>query len=559
MTVFSKNDINSNLINLNNMSEASLTSSQQGEDIYPEDEAIALMSEELPVPGFADPLLGRGNMRALKTTLDNEELMETDLLLATGGLSLHEFDEYVMQIPELSTDVRKALHKIAEQMFEELQIKIPRYIEQNFNRHGDMKMSTDTGLVKLIIGIESIMTSQMRHLAALRNALVRETRNYLYQLLSTEVMIYAEDCSEMRKELIFRMLEELTNAFRATYNIDFPGHVIKVTLGNSLNVIDKNKDTFGGIIETIGRPDDTLGNLKTQTDAQFERAQELSLFRKVDDITNQIGNTGAEVCLYTLGKTPLHSERVVLLCNAVIKLDPSQTYHPPKIVNTDEGGGTVEHFTSGGSFEIDIDRQTGELTFIHTNMPISGLFKKAEDYYKFKRMIYTMILQNLESKEDDIEEYLVGLSERDKMQLNKIRQEAAAAAKQVFDAKFKQLLTEEERTEQEWHAQFPGDVAEKVEERVAETSGSQSEENEEPTPKLCTKFLRGLNGREVKSALTRLLGSPISITGSHNKFRCRDGGTYPIPIHDSQEVNIGILLRSLKRYGIPLTEFYEEV
>ncbi|MBI5413500.1 type II toxin-antitoxin system HicA family toxin [Candidatus Peregrinibacteria bacterium] len=58
----------------------------------------------------------------------------------------------------------------------------------------------------------------------------------------------------------------------------------------------------------------------------------------------------------------------------------------------------------------------------------------------------------------------------------------------------------------------------------------------------------------MKGALDILLGPPLRVSGSHHVYRTRQGGTYPIPLHGTDEVGTGILNKCLREFGITPAE-----
>jgi predicted RNA binding protein YcfA (HicA-like mRNA interferase family) len=70
--------------------------------------------------------------------------------------------------------------------------------------------------------------------------------------------------------------------------------------------------------------------------------------------------------------------------------------------------------------------------------------------------------------------------------------------------------------------------------------------------------VRGLKTSEVFAVLKRLFGDPVSIHGSHYKWKV-NGRTYPLPMHDGRDVPPGCLKDFLEGLEIPRDAFLPQI
>jgi len=163
-------------------------------------------------------------------------------------------------------------------------------------------------------------------------------------------------------------------------------------------------------------------------------------------------------------------------------------------------------------------RSTGDLFIPTTNLCL-GSFMNPEAYHSLKGHLFQLICQELRSLPEDLDSQVTVVTQ----EIDEIHEEVRS-----------NLPEEEQRN----FISFP-------------------KEKRKPTFNL--SCLRNLNSQKVLRALTRLLGSPVRIRGSHHFFQTRSGGTHPISLHKGRTVKTGLLRACINEMGIGPQEFYESL
>lgn len=461
------------------------------------------------------------------------DMVEVDELMITGELNGDEFNEYIIQLPEFH-EIRKRTRELAEGIVKVLEMKLSHYIKNSFTDEGGLKTEADSTVLRLFFGVEEIIESQYIYdYGTFRNGRLEELRRYVEELLTAKIAeILSYPGYSDKKEGIGTLLKALNESSKRQKGTDFSGISLLLFLKNTKTILVEHWEKMEEMTEADSGQK-TEEELEAEVAIKFQFISELASFRKVTLAKKKLGP--GEIHVFGDELEGSDTERFSLFCNARIVLDPSVPYGEVETFRTKGGRPGRYHHCNDAAIEVDIDRSTGELKFPMSAISLSHAFKRRIDYLKLQNAVLTFLLEYLESKPEDIEEYLVGGTG-----LEQVLEQTAQAQETVG------AIAEES-------GQQIADIV-KEEESVPQLEPVQP--TEQPKEKsACTKFMRGLKGDIVMRALTRLLGEPIRSSGSHYTFGCKDGKTYPISIHQREDVGIGLLRKCLKRFGVTPEEF----
>lgn len=212
-------------------------------------------------------------------------------------------------------------------------------------------------------------------------------------------------------------------------------------------------------------------------------------------------------------------QRTLGVVEAALVLDGSKPFENP--VWRAEGG--MNFAKNEGAMEFTVDRSLHELCIPLTHFSAQVLFendpttvKKAPELYrKLKALFYTQFRDFLKQLPED-------------PRLEQVRKVPVHIQEEVKE-----------------------EVKEVVKESPAEEVSVQEVVPELEQPKrLSARECRGFRGNEVLSAMKRLLGDPVRVSGSHYLFRSANGITLPIAIHGSGSVDPNSLRSNIEAWGI---------
>jgi|GEM_PF-5320382 len=176
----------------------------------------------------------------------------------------------------------------------------------------------------------------------------------------------------------------------------------------------------------------------------------------------------------------------------------------------------ADRATGTSILDFSICRSTGDLFIPTTNLCL-GTYMDPKAYQSLRAHLFKLICSQLRGTSENIASHVTVVTQ----ELEAIHEE------------LKTRLPEEEPTNV---ISFP---------------------TERQKPVFNLSRLRNLSSQKVLRALTRLLGPPVRIRGSHHFFSTRDGGAYPISIHKGRTVKTGLLRACLEKMGLDPIEFYE--
>ncbi|MFT7184001.1 MAG: putative RNA binding protein YcfA (HicA-like mRNA interferase family) [Oceanicoccus sp.] len=176
----------------------------------------------------------------------------------------------------------------------------------------------------------------------------------------------------------------------------------------------------------------------------------------------------------------------------------------------------ADRATRQSILDFTICRSTGDI-FIPTTNVCLGSYMGAGAYHSLRAHLFKLICNELSGKPENLESNITVVTK----EIQYIHEELKSALPQEEQA---QVLS------------FP---------------------IERQKPVFNLACLRNLSSQKVLSALSRLLGSPVRIKGSHHFFRTRGGGVYPISIHKGSSIKTGLLRACIEKMGLDPIEFYE--
>lgn len=548
------------------------------------EEAVALTNEKHEFPDGAKELVGEENLGKIRSLLFDQRLAEADALLLCGYMTHEEFKQYIVLIDEmrkLRNTAYEVADSIASYIFDHHQEKIGTKIEPKPpqepkgkldafigniikklrkppTQEGPQEPETLESLMDIFYDVSNIVTSQqIQGIKTFRNALINSLMESFYAIFSI-ILMQSIKCKHKRHnysdEHVKRVeatigamdktwKEQFGSAFSGAFSMGMRQNAIDVIYSN-----DKRRRRFfshlfqtNDLTQIPEKPVKEVEEaLEQETNELFRRINDLSCFRKITPHKRKLGEE-MEVHIYEdlqIESKTYTVNRAFTICLARIVLTPSAPIDLPEKRVFPDGREGILYKPNRASFEVEVNRGTGELTIRGTHLPLYCALRK-DAYLILKKTIYQFILEHLEQKKDSFPDLL----KAEASSVSDISREVATAIRQK-----RQIVSKP--------------VGRSLE---SSKTAEQAETTQAPPPQqeqldtTCFQQLRGLQGNRVYRAAETILGRPLRISGSHHVFKSRNEGTCVIALHGSDQVGIGMLKTFLDKAGIPPQEFVERI
>lgn len=499
---------------------SSNTPSQTSEKplVYTDKEAWAALNNREKLPQYVEKLFGEKNIQSFFEVIKTPGILEIDILLLTGELTQDEFIHYAISLPNFN-ETRILFYVLLNEFMQEIEGKIPFYVGKSLESDGSVK-SYKRGILDLIISIDRLNSIlRIEDCPTFCAARIHELTVNLTQRLVHGILTFIERAYKGRSKAQAR--ESLCDILRVLESVSgsdggfSQANAAKIALHAYLNfyLLNGSEDyqKFLSEVSRIKAADPNSFPLK------LKEVLNLSRFRKVMPFIRNIGKYQIEFSGdedKEFAKT-----RALFTCKVNIKMNDNNI--PSKFTN--EFGGVIADIENVNNVALLLDAATGELHYRNSAICASEYIGE-EAYAKLKTKVYEWLLEYLRNKEEDIEYEEIAYLETAGM----------------FHSSKETITSLQNGTH----------------ESVTEVLKDEPEDKKIEKKNRIRAFA-SLSGNEVKQALTKLLGEPLRIRGSHHIFRGREGNTCPIALRGTDIVGIGMLLKSLKIYKIDTQEFYE--
>ncbi len=452
--------------------------------------------------------LGSEHVTELARIIESEEVRTIDLLCLAGEMSVKEAVEYAMLLPEV-----RAAYRVMGEKVEALNIrlrdkKLPHYISRSVKTAAGKKTYDARPIENFFNGVNNFFSDASRKISGrlVAQTLLGYAAQEVYRTLTVDAYRSLDAFEEGALDGVMQDMElrERKGEFKPTGEDGISNLDALKAIRFFESSRFKTELTSAGLSSNPPAEDVV---------ALFEEVADLSLYRSItfthetENIRFSFLSENNDSAVYQL------QSRLPEICKVEVALRKPG------------------HYKEASKFPLSIDRFTGELSTVMVTKLSSHIGKVAE--LGLRHVLLGELREYLLSKEDDIAEAEPIVRPR--------KEEQKETASLIEDGGMR------------------GGQMQNVEVATAETAV------EETVPlvrvageKVSLKNLKGFKGGRIKTALVSLLGE-ARVRGSHHIFRCRDGTTYPISLHDGEDVGTGLLGKCLKKFGIPPAELLEQL
>ena len=503
-----------------------------------------LLTSKVDIPGTVRSFLGHENVRELVAVVMSPDATDLDTILLTGQITPEELYQYIKVLPEFDENKRKIFETVQKMM---AKFKIELLKCRNSD---DVRKTMRSGLNSVIkLQWHLVVENQQTY----RNMLME----FFYEMSQIEIFEIFQDFVQKNKtpEMVqaYRdiMSEGEANAmedkkleFQPKAYLEAKNELLTY-LGNPVY-----RSRLDSITEKGQLDDKHYSQLKLTMKAGHEAIIALAQYRKINFTTFPFED--AEIAI--MGEDIYGEDNKMgfrQTCAVEVCLDPRCKAKLPEPVKLPDGFHNALFLSRPGVIQFVLNRASGELCYIsHQTKPISNIMSE-KLYLALKAMVYNFLLGYLKTKEPDIDDLFK-------------KSTATTTLREKTGVSIKKALADTEIPGQAsgnysaipWTYQ-PWLPAGK--ELVPNLESEEEKQTHERNTAYVKRF-KGIKGSKVLAVITRLLGEPVRISGSHHIFISpRNGIKYPIPIHEADEVKFPVLLASLKKWGVTLEEFNNEI
>ncbi len=494
------------------------------------EEIHALTRTPKAVPARLSKLFGAEAIHAFTRVFENPDLAAMDALRMSGDISDNEIEEYQMLLPELHA-VRRDLFASADLLAEGIRGKIPYYVDRTFTKSG--AVSPTQGLISLEECVEALIASQSFHgVHAARHLLLYDFHKRLSGWIGFMMLADLMGRGDMdRASTLYNTFGSIQQELLSQFSgMLFPFLAMQVGDQQSRFWEAHQRETapFFEAVRASAQLPEGQRDARAWNNVMFEEISALSYIRHIRPLQARVGPFWVRVSGDGLAWHARH--RGTQICFVEILEDSPDALASKPFVETPGNERLVSVHEAGESRRIlfQLDRSTGELIPFGSGIPLEAYYPAGSpDVEAIRGAALSVLYEDLRSREDD-----PPLPSR--------------TDAEVIDAA---PIAEETREQIAWSFTPP-----------IRKSGMETETTlETPASSFRMTLLRNRSSDDVKRALIRLLGKPVSIEGSHHVFRCRDGRRYPISFHPKETVGIGLLKKCLQSFQIDPEEFYKEL
>lgn len=488
-------------------------------------------------------LYGPEVVNRIDELLARQTVRDIDMLLLTGDLGIEDAYQYVTAIDECRLDLLEAF-EIGQKLGDRFSQKLPYYFQKTIGKDGELLGARipKQGLKPRFDTRGNPAGLTRNHAVKVEGGLrdyVMSAQNLLAPLFIGEEGLWRDVLLEIILRKIARLIVLRCFNFASSLYPDKKGK-LKRAQTNLYNLFDSLKPQFSFLVETVEslfrfmnveadhtvslseafpvNEDEVLDAITLQR--LQDEVEELSCYRTIEPHYSDFGDLRMHVFLDNLNNN--NQTRAVLLCMIAVAFGDKAKLPLDAIAkNTDEG----LLVNTEDIIIFTLERITGTLRIEHSIGMDEVIGFDPRRVQKIKYEILSMLQQYLHNKEDDI-----SVSPHCTERISEETHQNIAA---VFDEQAPDNTSVNQSPELSIDS-------------PPHLSASESDHFERGT-------LVGLKGSIVLRKLKRFLGDPIRIEGSHHVFTCLSTGacpTYPISLHGSKPVGVGMLMKCLKRFGI---------
>lgn len=505
------------------------------------DEAVRKLTTKYDMPPKAKKMFGPLNIKALYEMMNDPAMLQIDALVQRGELTHREAYEYILVLPEYD-NLRLKILALAKNLVAVL--KNSKAIRSAVRKSAPTLQTARPGrgfkpgkeLDELMFEILDFCKSQqVKGLDTFRNGWLLHLQKSAFDLLAMEIILecrkkdYASYDRKFIDDIYFKRWQEISSN---GIHIYFGGDRLKQYKEHLEKMIKSNRDSFAAM---LGEHEAKCNGGGRCTDEWLTEENRM-LFAEINDQTQgkkiHEASKKTGVCMLEVPLDLSDSKHQEILTVVTLHFGDASEYKKIKFGELDECG--IKRYSqtiSPNSFELTIDRSTGDLCYPLTRIPVSHSMDSRQ-YGVLKNLVLSFLLDNLEGRLEPVERRVDGT-----------RSELC----DCLDGQGSAVLDERSGFEEEREGNVckypsvhpPADI---------EDTRTEEEKWDEEW-KICRYRARGKNGRIILAAIKRILKrEPIRIMGSHQVFEGDNGKRCPVPIHPSSTMALG----SLKNFLITL-------
>lgn len=483
-------------------------------------EAIEMVSTPVRLPDFSEKFFGKDNMAMLRDLLCSDVVRDLDVLYLTGSISEEEEIEYALVLEEAHELLLK-LRALAKKMAEDVRHKATHYLKDLKPRYTNNACRANTsGLHKFLGGRRAICyapdsTRYTPFFLTAYSYFVIELERALCCVAYDALLQQYPDTAKIDTVLLQLSTEKDPNSTLENKQYSYAAYL------NAMHVYSTDlRNAADGPFARLFAQAASFPCSGTDDVTTWREIQELSIFRSIDFSVRLNGYT---IKFSSIGMAEdakiSRLRRPFLTCLVQIEAD-----------SEDNAGRKINLCGA-------MDRVTGDLG-VGSGADLARFAGEAAAMY-VKRMIYKLLLDYLRSKPEDIERAPIHKPQ-------KIVEEIRNAAENTITDALPAVQNQLAET-----AETANTTAATAEQQMA---GLCTIADAKKQPSITISNLRGHSAGRIKNALDKLLGQPVRIRGSHHVYRTREGRTYPIALHNTDSVGIGMLNTCLREFGISPAE-----
>lgn len=511
------------------------------------------IKEHAQMPSGLRGFISEEDFSGIWDLLSEEVLIEIDTLFLEGELRDKEAMLYCAYLPEFR-DLLFRFDEHLDKIFESYKEQVPSAVRKAFPEKGLvsaeelLRLYDKLGQLANSLGIGKMP-------AAFRNSLASYVFIYLSSRLTPEIYWQLQDVPYVKKDphanrkinLIFQDLQ--IGVQRMGLGL-LPGYLEIGSMKTLTEAHAVHRKEARQIFDSCDVESDDVDDLRRNADAKFDVITGLVVDYPIGQFEALIGDTSLQ--FNDVRKILGEGFAGNLFCQVRVTLDMDMreplkpyTFYKGKV------GTNIHVAAQPDFFDLMIYSDRGEIN-ISTAIPYSRIVGEV-DYQKFRNVIFDTLINKLATDE---------FHEMQK------KPSVGTITKEVKERTQEATGSEVETEIRDVHAQVIQEAEVKpfylsvpyvpAKDQETDTNGhvvEQAKRAQEEIGYVPSVSLRGIKGNRVLRALKSLLGDPLSVHGSHYKFTCRNGSSYPIAIHGDRDVGVGLLVNCLKKFGVSMEEF----
>lgn len=447
-------------------------------------------------------------LQRFKTILHDPDLLELDLSYIRNEITVEEHSDLLIMLPELS-ELQHELAILAKVMGRKLgALAVPEV------SRGNMIFA-----VSLYSHIKSIGDSQLiNNFQTFRNTVVITFCEMLIEEV-TLALIEAEDNGtflEHRDVSVQMLMHQMQKEQKRLTGGDFSGLRLRNTLVKYRKIFEQHrpdikKFMFNG---DITEKDATPEMLQERADTLYREIFELANIAPVSTVEKNINGLMVRI----IGNDDADLQRARYNSLFFVQIT----------------------FPSKEDLKLVLDRHSGELIHIGTNIPMDYAF--GPQYPRIKLRILEAIRAHLEDPNS-----IIALPATVRKIEDTSEGEPSSPDQQQLQGSPEVIHPEDELS----------DVSDEVQRDAQQIMAPEACAAVRAEYQEARTHLRGLKASRTETALASLLGLPRPFQGSHRVYTGRDGSSVMMAMHSGKEVPGGLLRKFLKKSGVSIREFLD--